>query len=627
MKINFTLRRTGPGTALACEVIGLFALWLAPDVERALFVAPALTGLLALAAGFRLRDFFLLPILAALVVGGYAIAGAEPTGTLIARAIIPVHALLWLAGDEPLYRYWRIGLGLIELVLAAILAPEAYMFVLIFLFVVLSSLSLSIAFLERNFRARDPESLARPLRPSFVGAVLAVSFVIFLSSLLIFPLLPRSRWSGGGGTTTGYSDNVSLRQSILYWASQDSRPVAWIFREEGQPWEKVVPFYLLRGQVLEEFTADVWRPMARIPSPVKATGNATVEILRQPLPADVLPVPYGAGHLTGDPDLGALRYEGGEWLASGSRARRVRYRVELDSFTKDSLGAAPAGPSPPSLRFPARALGGLDALARKITAGATTDEEKFQRVRAWFRDAGLEYDLAAMEGSSGKSHPVERFLFETKKGHCELFASSMALVFRAAGIPSRLVVGFRVRPPSNGNVLTVHSSDAHAWLEVYTAERGWVTLDPTPVQGDSGWMPEIFGDLYDRLNAYWALYILEYEFDFEASLGWLGPLAGALSALILLCGLYLYWLRLRHREQPREALARLLLRLEDDLVHRAGMYPEKAFASLPEAKEWMKLYTELRFGPGEPSADELRFMRKEAAYVLARASAGLASGG
>lgn len=627
MKINLTLRRTGPGTALACEMIGLLALWLAPDVERALFLAPALTGLLALAAGYRLRDYFLLPILAVLVVGGYALAGSEPTGTLIARAIIPVHALLWLAGDEPLYRYWRIGLGLIELVLAAILAPEAYMFVLIFLFVVLSSLSLSIAFLERNFRARDPESLARPLRPSFVGAVLAVSFVIFLSSLLIFPLLPRSRWSGGGGTTTGYSDNVSLRQSILYWASQDSRPVAWIFREDGQPWEKVVPFYLLRGQVLEEFTADVWRPLARIPSGMKATGNATVEILRQPLPADVLPVPYGAGHLTGDPDLGALRFEGGEWLAAGSRARRVRYRVELDSFTKDSLGGAPAGHNPPSLRFPTRALGGIDALARRITAGATTDEEKFQRVRAWFRDAGLEYDLAPMEGSSEKSHPVERFLFETKKGHCELFASSMALLFRAAGIPSRLVVGFRVRPPANGNVLTVHSSDAHAWLEVYTSERGWVTLDPTPVQGDGSWMPEIFGDLYDRLNAYWALYILEYEFDFEASLGWLGPLAGVLSALILISGLYLYWLRLRHREQPREALARVLLRLEDDLVHRAGMYPEKAFASLPEAKEWLKLYTELRFGPGEPTADELRFMRKEAAFVLARASAGLAPAG
>jgi transglutaminase-like putative cysteine protease len=624
VKINLTLRRTGPGTALACEIIGLFALWLAPDVERALFVAPVLTGLLALAAGFRLRDYFLLPILAVLVVGGYALAGAEPTGTLIARAIIPAHALLWLAGDEPLYRYWRIGLGLIELVLAAILAPEAYMFVLIFLFVVLSSLSLSIAFLERNFRARDPESLVRPLRPSFVGAVLAVSFVIFLSSLLIFPLLPRSRWSGGGGgTTAGYSDHVSLRQSILYWASQDSRPVAWIFRTEGQAWEKVVPYFLLRGQVLEEFTADVWRPLPRIPSTVKASGKETVEILRQPLPADVLPVPYGAGHVSGDPDLGALRYEGGEWLAAGSRERRVRYHVELDSFTKDSLGGAPGGVSPPSLRFPARALGGIDELARKITAGANTDEEKFQRVRTWFREAGLQYDLASMEGSSGKSHPVERFLFETKKGHCELFASSMALLFRAAGIPSRLVVGFRVRPPSNGNVLTVHSSDAHAWLEVYTAERGWVTLDPTPVQGGGGWMPEIFGDLYDRLSAYWALYILEYEFNLEASLGWLVPLAGALSVLVLLCGLYLYWARLRQWEKPREALARMLLRLEDDLVHRAGIYPEKAFVSLPEAQEWLKLYTELRFGPGEPTADQLRFMRKEAAYVLARASAGL----
>lgn len=629
MKAAFSLGRAGPVFALACEAIGLLALWLAPDVERGLFLAPALTGTLALAAGFRLRDRFLLPLLAALVVAGYALAGAEPTGTLLARAILPAHALLWLADDEPLYRYWRTGLGLIELVLAAILAPEAYMFVLIFLFVVLSSVSLSVAFLERNYRLRDPESLRRPLRASFVGAVLAVSFVIFLSSLVIFPILPRSRWGGtGGGTTTGYADSVSLRQSILYWTSQDSRPVAWIFRQEGQEWERVLPYFLLRGQVLEEFSNDVWRAVPRLPSAAKPAGRETVEILRQPLPADVLPVPYGAGGLAGESDLGAARYEGGEWLAGGSRSRRVRYRVEVDSFRPGALGPAPASASSPAYRFPAKLLPGMAELAARLSAGAGSDDEKLTRLREYFRDSGLSYELGAVEAAEkGRVHPLERFLFETKKGHCELFASSMALLARAMGLPSRLVVGFRLRPPAGGEVLTVHSTDAHAWLEVYARGRGWVPLDPTPVVEESGWLRGFVGDAYDRLNAYWALYILEYEFDFELSLGWLSPLAGALGAAILLAGLWLLWVRSRHRESPRETLARMRLQLEDDLVHKAGVYADTAYRNIPEAKEWLRLYTELRFGRGEPTPDELRFMRREAAYVVATASPARAAGG
>lgn len=621
MKLKLSISRTGSVTALACEFIGFSALWLAPDVEKALFLAPVLAGLLAHGFGFRLRDFFLLPLLAAIVVGGYAVAGAEPTGTLLARAIIPAHALLWLALDESLYRYWRIGLGLIELILAAILAPEAYMFVLIFFFVVLSSLSLSVAFLERNFRARDPASLSRPVRLSFLSAVLTVSFLIFLSSLVIFPILPRSKWGGqGAGATTGYGDTVNLRQSILYWTNQSSRPVAWIFRKPGQDWEKVVPFFLLRGQVLEGFRRDVWRSEEKFPSAIQRAGKETVEILRQPLPADVLPVPYGAGQLRGERSLGAVRYEGGEWHADGSRSRRVRYEVEIDSFSRRSLGNGPESGNSPSLHLPGRSLRELKQLASRISQGASSDEEKLERLRSWFQQAGFQYQLSSMQGAETGRHPVEQFLFETKKGHCELFASSLALLARGMGLPSRLVVGFRVRPPSRGDVLTVHSSDAHAWVEVYTNRRGWITMDPTPVVVERGWAEEAFGEIYDALNAYWALYILEYEFDFVFSMDWLVPLAGFVSALILLGGIYLAWQRFRQGERGRNALTLLFLQFEDDLVHRAGVFPETAYRTIPEARAWLKLYNELRFGRDEPNASELRYLRSEAAYVLAKAS-------
>src|SRR5690606_9212094 len=109
-------------------------------------------------------------------------------------------------------------------------------------------------------------------------------------------------------------------------------------------------------------------------------------------------------------------------------------------------------------------------------------------------------------------HPVENFLRHTKEGHCELFATAAALLFRELGMPSRVVAGFRVYP--TGEVLTARNTDAHAWVEVWVKGKGWVPVDPSPAMAPaSGWA--IF-DLYDQLNAYWYQYIVGYEFDSKA---------------------------------------------------------------------------------------------------------------
>lgn len=77
-------------------------------------------------------------------------------------------------------------------------------------------------------------------------------------------------------------------------------------------------------------------------------------------------------------------------------------------------------------------------------------------------------------------NPVDEFLFETRRGFCEHYASSFTLLMRAAGIPARVVLGYQggmVNPVNN--VLTVRQSDAHAWAEVWLQNRGWVRVDPT----------------------------------------------------------------------------------------------------------------------------------------------------
>ena len=88
-------------------------------------------------------------------------------------------------------------------------------------------------------------------------------------------------------------------------------------------------------------------------------------------------------------------------------------------------------------------------------------------------------------------HSVDEFLFSTRSGFCEHYASSFAVVMRAAGIPTRIVTGYQGGEVNVlGNYLIVRQADAHAWTEVWLRNRGWVRVDPTfavaPVRVDTG---------------------------------------------------------------------------------------------------------------------------------------------
>lgn len=134
--------------------------------------------------------------------------------------------------------------------------------------------------------------------------------------------------------------------------------------------------------------------------------------------------------------------------------------------------------------------------------------------------------------------PYDEFLFETKRGFCEHYAGSFALLMRAAGIPARVVTGYQGGEinPLNRELL-VRQADAHAWVEIWLEERGWIRLDPTSVVAPSridiginaalgpiGVFPSLiaadrFGILsnlrfaWDALNSQWNQWVLGYNVD------------------------------------------------------------------------------------------------------------------
>jgi transglutaminase-like putative cysteine protease len=121
----------------------------------------------------------------------------------------------------------------------------------------------------------------------------------------------------------------------------------------------------------------------------------------------------------------------------------------------------------------------VGALARAITAGQPTQYDRVVAVaRHLWRH--YRYDLT-IPPQRGDGDAVDYFLFEERRGYCEQFASAMAVLLRAAGIPARLVTGYTsgTLNPVTG-LFEVRNSDAHAWVEVFFPGMGWVEFEPTP---------------------------------------------------------------------------------------------------------------------------------------------------
>lgn len=120
----------------------------------------------------------------------------------------------------------------------------------------------------------------------------------------------------------------------------------------------------------------------------------------------------------------------------------------------------------------------LHPLAQSIIASASTDYERASAIESYLQ-VNYAYNKDIPPVASGVDN-VEYFLFTSKEGYCEHFASSMVLLCRSEGLPARIVTGFS---PGKRNFLThyyeVRWSDAHAWVEVYFDRYGWVPFEPT----------------------------------------------------------------------------------------------------------------------------------------------------
>ncbi|KGF87647.1 transglutaminase-like [Prochlorococcus marinus str. GP2] len=123
----------------------------------------------------------------------------------------------------------------------------------------------------------------------------------------------------------------------------------------------------------------------------------------------------------------------------------------------------------------------LFQLSKKWLNESSTPEEILGKSREWFLKGGFTYSINP--GNMSKKSPYDDFLFQKKRGFCEHFAASFALLMRYANIPARVVIGFQggeiFKDAKNKNYLLIDNTYAHAWNEIWIENKGWIRVDPT----------------------------------------------------------------------------------------------------------------------------------------------------
>ena len=316
----------------------------------------------------------------------------------------------------------------------------------------------------------------RPVRANLRTSALLLAHAA-PAALALFVLFPRVQGPLWGLPQDAYSAMTGLSDTMSPGTLSSLALADTIaFRAEFQSAPPPQTLRYWRGPVLWDFDGRTWRVGASFLSEFSPPqgGRATYryEVVLEPHNRHWLFALETAASL---PERARITFDGQIMSASPVRAR-MRY-----DLTSVIAPQPPDTESASALRRAQRLPQGFNprslALAAEWRAAARDDAALVQRAIAFLRQGGYTYTL---EPPLLGAHSVDEFLFSTKAGFCEHFASAFVFLMRAAGVPSRVVTGYQGGELNTvDSIITVRQSDAHAWAEVFLPGRGWVRVDPT----------------------------------------------------------------------------------------------------------------------------------------------------
>lgn len=307
----------------------------------------------------------------------------------------------------------------------------------------------------------------------WTARLLAQAMPIMLVLYFLFPRIAGGLWGIPQAEATGVTGMPEvMRPGSLQRLSESTEPAFRVSFDGAPP---AAALYW-RGRIFWDSDGATWSSGAPV---VDADADAFVPLAAS-VKYQVILEPQGTRWLyaldlpaTAPPDS---RWRAGYVLEHG-RPLHDRYHYDLISYPRYRTGGLGHQERVRALALPAAASARVRELAGRWRASAAGDAAVVQAALAHFRTESFVYTLTppALRGD-----PVDQFLFETRRGYCEHYAAAFVTLMRAAGVPSRVVVGYQggeYNPA--GNYFIVRQADAHAWAEVWLAGEGWRRVDPT----------------------------------------------------------------------------------------------------------------------------------------------------
>jgi transglutaminase-like putative cysteine protease len=545
---------------------------------------------------------------------------------------------------------------------------------------------------EGNYRqgARDrtglPVDVPRILRSrrvvgrSFLLVMSSLAVPILLFTGLLFLIFPRVGLSflllnpARGGLKISYSDKVDLG-SVGKLRDDPSIALRIDIPDLPTPPPDRVTLYL-RGTALDAFDPrGVWartnvdrkpalrdRTMIYIERPPEKATDRLLKIDREPFDPPVLFIPPGAvamevrsraeATLIGSGQLQIDRGPEGEFRYRSQDERGMHYEVYVARnptplnvpLTREDRARYLALPQLPDR---------IGELAQRWVAGKNTPQEKARAIEDHLR---TEFRYDTSNPSGGTALPLDHFLFESRRGHCEFYSTAMAVMLRQVGVPSRNVTGLLGGEYNRfSRNYIVRQRESHSWVEAYIDGAGWLTFDPTP-PADAAPKNEVRGafallrDIIEASSQRWDRHVVGYNISQQisllqqfrsltrgtnqslpASLQGRGALVGV-ALLLIGAGVAAYLLRNKRwrrptrptrpgaqRNQQAGEAAQLYEQLDAALTQQGLSRPQgtpplrhalspqvKAHALGPEIEQLTRIYLDIRFGGAQLSEEERR---------------------
>ena len=464
---------------------------------------------------------------------------------------------------------------------------------------------------------------------------------IALLLFMLFPRLPAPLWGVPQMrmAQTGLSDTMG-QLDISELSLSDA--IAFRVDFEGEPPPNTQRYW--RGPVFTHFDGTSWKPWPTMSMPPRSAVAGEKEIrytvvlephyrqwlfalelpsqLPQPMVGETTPRGRRFAYLTTTQQLMATAPVSQELSYTQTSVLRTHFPASKDEIK-------------PNLRLPREGNPRARELAKQLR-GDSTPQAYVQTVLAYFHNEPFSYTLAP---DYIEKDPIDGFLFDTRAGFCEHYATSFVVLMRAAGVPARVVTGYQggeINP--QGGYLIVRQSDAHAWAEVLIDDE-WQRVDPTAAVAperiqyglgralprdalvptfariDNTWIRALALN-WDALKYAWTKRVIEFDYRKQQELwnNWrigdaLWKVATAITVLAMIwfaiLALFLTW-RARHGE-PAQILWRALC----TRLARAG---------LPREIDEGPLNYLTRAGKRWP-AWQTTFARMAQAYVLLRYAA------